>query len=148
MGNQIIMAWVLGVLLLAPLQHSFGAGMSDDEMLSLTADLLLIKFESGVNTCNHLDARNMVDLYNAMRTLSELRRALLPTATSKAIDQAKSSYRRGLAGLPVPDIKAADQVALICDRTLQKMLEVGPDSLIEMVQKGADKYRLMFAQSK
>lgn len=147
MGIQTIMAWVLGVLLLAPLQSSTAAGMSDEEMLSLTADLLLIKYEASVNTCDRLEARNMNALYDALRELGELRRQRVPAANSKAIEQAKSSYRMGLAGLPVPNVKEADQVALICDRTLQMMQAVNAESLVDMVRKGAEKYRMMFAQS-
>ncbi len=127
---------------------SYAAGMSDDDARALSADLLLIKFEVGIETCADLGARNMQALYGAYRSLQNLRAELAPVAEGKSINQAKVSYKQGLSALPKPDLTKEDHIEVLCDRTLEKMVGISPDSFTRMVNSTARTYQQMFAQAK
>ena len=138
---------ILGLGLILDVHLASAAGISDDEARSLTADMVLMKFESGVKTCETLGASNLPALYDAMRQLSQLRAELVPSVDSKLIHDAKVSYQRGMAALPVPEVTARDQIALICDRTLEKIQGMAPESLLRIVDSGAKNYQQLFARA-
>jgi hypothetical protein len=124
-----------------------GAGMSSEQARSLTADIVLIKFEAGVNSCESLGASNLPALYGAMRGLIALRAQLVPTVSNTLIEEAKISYQRGLAQLPPLEVTEPDQIAVICERTLTKIRGVERESFLRMVDSGAKSYQQLFARA-
>ncbi|WP_390590711.1 hypothetical protein [Simiduia litorea] len=127
---------------------SVGQGLSDEEALSLTADLVLLRYENSIDNCEHMGAKNMEQLYAALRQLGQLRQESVPVKSTRFIERAKSSYRLGLAGLPKPDVEKADHVALICERTHDKMAQLDAASFSRLVQNSMREYQMLFAQAK
>ncbi|UTA46658.1 hypothetical protein L1F30_10835 [Simiduia sp. 21SJ11W-1] len=122
------------------------AGMSEADAKALAADLLLIKFEVGIEHCANLGAKNMQKLYDAYRSLQGLRADFAPQSTNANVVNARASYKTGLSALPAPDMTEADHIAVLCDRTLEKMQGFTPEYFTRMVDKSARSYQQLFAQ--
>lgn len=127
---------------------TLGQGLSEEEALSLTADLVLLRYENSVDNCEHMGAKNMEQLYEALRQLAQLRQESAPVKTTRFIERAKSSYSLGLAGLPKPEVQKADHVALICERTHDKIAHLDAESFAKIVQSSMREYQMLFAQAK
>ena len=153
MGNKDMHRNIAYVFLMFMLMFSFSPfglaqGLSDEETLSLTADLVLMRYESSVDHCEHMGAKNMPQLYDALRQLAQLRQESVPVKSTRFIERAKSSYKVGLAGLPKPDVTKPDQIALICQRTFDKISHLDAENFSRIVQGSMREYQMLFAQAK
>ncbi|AFU98137.1 hypothetical protein M5M_04650 [Simiduia agarivorans SA1 = DSM 21679] len=117
-------------------------GLSEEEALSLAADLMLIKFENRVDQCEKMGAKNMAGLYDALRLAGARRTDVLPVKSTQMIERAKQSYRTGLAQLPVSRPEKADHVALICDRTYNQLAELDSSGLLKLAERGVAEFGL------
>lgn len=113
---------------------ALSAGLSQDEALSLTADLILIQFESQVNNCEAMGAKNMDELHAAMRKMSEMRLEAVPNVTTESIEKLKVRYRNGLAELSSSTVTKEDHIELICKKTYEKITGIGAAEFMQRVQ--------------
>lgn len=117
-------------------------GLSEEEALSLAADLMLIKFENRVEQCEKMGAKNMASLHDALRLAGARRSDVLPVKSTQMIERAKQSYRTGLAQLPLSRPDKADHVALICDRTYSQLTELDNRGMLKLAERGVAEFGL------
>lgn len=132
---------VMLILVLAP--KAFAAkGLSEEEALSLAADLMLIKFENRVEQCEKMGAKNVAGLYDVLRLAGARRTDVLPVKSTDMIERAKQSYRSGLAQLPVSKPDKPDHIALICDRTYNQLAELDNLGIAKLAERGVAEFGL------
>ena len=134
--------WLTGGLLILAGMSTQASGLSEEQAISLAADLLMIKYENNIEQCATMGAKNMPALYAAFRQVQTHRATGLPVASTRGIEQAKTGYKTGLQQIPVQAPDARDQVELICQRVEERLSTMDVASLSVLAKRGVAEFGL------